>query len=751
MLAVDADNAALTTDQRGDTFVRVADDLTASGSGVDIGAFEVQPQLLIVDNATDIDDFNLTAGNLSLREAIRVANDSPEVDRIIFDENVFSAGDSIELTSQLDVTDSISISGPSDFNISIDGLNTTRLFAFNSSDAATYIIENLTLVNGSASDNVGGALSINDPDDTLLIRDVQFSNNSANGGGAIFVGEADYVIENSSFVSNNATFNGSAILVVGGSEGSIFNSTVSGNTSNNTGAALNLQTTGADTASISIINSTIADTTGSGVGVFAGGSSTAEIEIGNSIIADSSLANVTLGGTNGSFVSLGNNISDDGTGSFNGPNDLTNRTPQLADLALNGGNTFTHALLPTSPAIDAGNNALAVDGDGNALATDQRGEDRVFDGNQDGTDTVDIGAFERQAIGIAGAHVFYNNSNFDGSSNSDAIATDKVPLRNGETASFENYTSYSRGINGIAVDLVNAGTILTSDIGLRFGNSDDVATYATLDASSMITNLTTIAGAGVNGTDRVFIEFADGAITNGWLQVTFLANNNTGLTDDDVFYFGNAIGESGNDPADAIVNLADISGPRTNQTGFGTTDVENAFDFNRDAVVNLADLAIARTNQSGFTPIRLITPTESSGGQNDKLPPAATGTAAASVASPAGTLKSKVEPVEVVEVTTASTSELTTLEVATFNVPSFAVAESVQTATNGQSNGADQSDEALQLAPLALVGAGLDTAATDQDVLDRVFEKTGKENDVAVQVQLTDIDSLFESSFSVDL
>ena len=130
-----------------------------------------------------------------------------------------------------------------------------------------------------------------------------------------------------------------------------------------------------------------------------------------------------------------------------------------------------------------------------------------------------------------------------------------------------------------------------------------------------------------------------------------------------------------------------------------------------------------------------------------------------------------VESVEVIEVPTASiselteakvatpelttlevaTPELTTLEVATFNLPSFAVAANIETATNGQSNRANQSDEAVQLAPLALVGVGLDTAATEQEFLDRVFEITGRDNDVAVKVQLTDIDSLFESSFSVDL
>src|SRR5439155_10968009 len=55
----------------------------------------------------------------------------------------------------------------------------------------------------------------------------------------------------------------------------------------------------------------------------------------------------------------------------------------------NGGPTRTHALLPGSPAIDAGNNAIAT------VATDQRGFPRIADGpDADSTGTVDIGAFE---------------------------------------------------------------------------------------------------------------------------------------------------------------------------------------------------------------------------------------------------------------------------------------------------------------------------------------------------------------------
>ena len=79
-----------------------------------------------------------------------------------------------------------------------------------------------------------------------------------------------------------------------------------------------------------------------------------------------------------------------------------------------------------------------------------------------------------------------------------------------------------------------------------------------------------------------------------------------------VFYVGNAIGETGNDSANAVVNLADVAGVRANQTGFGSTDISDPYDFDRNEKVNLIDLSIARSNQSGFSPLKLITPSNSS-------------------------------------------------------------------------------------------------------------------------------------------
>jgi hypothetical protein len=68
--------------------------------------------------------------------------------------------------------------------------------------------------------------------------------------------------------------------------------------------------------------------------------------------------------------------------------DLLNPT-----LAYNGGPTQTHALLPGSPAIDAGG-PDCLDTTGAPLPTDQRGQPRLVDGNGDGAAACDIGAFE---------------------------------------------------------------------------------------------------------------------------------------------------------------------------------------------------------------------------------------------------------------------------------------------------------------------------------------------------------------------
>ena len=213
-------------------------------------------------------------------------------------------------------------------------------------------------------------------------------------------------------------------------------------------------------------------------------------------------------------------------------------------------------------------------------------------------------------------NIFYNGSSFDNDSpapepvDEDAMATDKTPLLLGQTATFANYTSYRSGINGIIIDLEGAYSGLDeTDFSFRVGNNDFPNTWSVATAPLAITFS---EKAGANGSDRLTLIWDDNVIENQWLEVKVLANDRTGLAEDDVFYFGNIIGEGGDSTSDARVNAIDISAVRNNLSGFFTVGIENRYDFNRDRRVNAVDIAIVRNNLSGFFPVELITPTAGS-------------------------------------------------------------------------------------------------------------------------------------------
>src|SRR5207248_2423488 len=110
----------------------------------------------------------------------------------------------------------------------------------------------------------------------------------------------------------------------------------------------------------------------------------AVVQLRNTIISgDGSRPNI-FADVGGTFRSQGHNLSSDsGSGFLTGPGDIINTNPLLGPLQDNGGLTLTMALLPGSPAINAGDNANVSD-------FDQRGPGfpRIVAG------LIDIGAFE---------------------------------------------------------------------------------------------------------------------------------------------------------------------------------------------------------------------------------------------------------------------------------------------------------------------------------------------------------------------
>jgi ELWxxDGT repeat protein len=208
---------------------------------------------------------------------------------------------------------------------------------------------------------------------------------------------------------------------------------------------------------------------------------------------------------------------------------------------------------------------------------------------------------------VAARHLFYNRSYFDknnASANADddlAIAPDKHPLLPGQKATFANYSSYSRGINGLIIDIQDladpAGLTLanlSAYFAFKIGNTTDPATWATAPAPISVTLR---PGAGAGGSDRITLIWADNAIQKQWLQVTIKAGPATGLVTDDVFYYGNAPGESGNSTTNTWVNSTDELRARNNpRTPSNRAPIDYDYDYTRDGLVNSADQLLARNN-----------------------------------------------------------------------------------------------------------------------------------------------------------
>ncbi|MCP9494034.1 MAG: CSLREA domain-containing protein [Pyrinomonadaceae bacterium MAG19_C2-C3] len=294
-------------------------------------------------------------------------------------------------------------------------------------------LQNVVITGNTAATEGGGIR--NDEGGTITMFGSTVSNNTAVGstvngvtsdgfGGGIVNSFGTINVITSTISGNTANGSSTGGGIDNGSTMSMTNSTVSGNSANgvpangigdNGGGIWNV-------SSMTLRNVTVTDNTGAGTssasGVLAFGGS---VNVGNTIIAanrnNTVTADVLRGRGNGTFASQGFNLigssptgigfdppaaatNFEGGATVNAPGDQRGSLaapldPRLAPLANNSSPnqlmTQTHALLPGSPAIDAGNNT-------GAPPIDQRGSVRPIDGpDADSTATVDIGAFEFNA------------------------------------------------------------------------------------------------------------------------------------------------------------------------------------------------------------------------------------------------------------------------------------------------------------------------------------------------------------------
>ncbi len=210
---------------------------------------------------------------------------------------------------------------------------------------------------------------------TLMVTDSSFTNNSifaflGNVGIGDNSGDGGGIYNGGTLTMANCTFSNDDCGLYNDGTATLTNCTVSGNTSPAAGGIYN-------GGNLTLNNTIVAGNTST---------ATSDNDISGQVEPTSAY---NLIGDGSGITNLSELDSSNLIGTAADP-----INPLLGPLADYGGPTQTMALLPGSPAIDAGSNALAVDANGNPLTTDQRGAGfpRVINGS------VDIGAFESQGF-----------------------------------------------------------------------------------------------------------------------------------------------------------------------------------------------------------------------------------------------------------------------------------------------------------------------------------------------------------------
>ena len=445
---------------------------------------------LIVDNLNDVVDGDLSAGQLSLREAIHYANATSGDDIITFAEQ--TSDQAIVLTGgDLTIRENLTIRGMSRAETVIDAGGLSRIFNVAQSDVGL-TIENVTLAGGqSPSNESGGAINFESlgqltVKDSLIrdsnadldggaiyssrgkvdIRDSKLTGNSATGsGGAVHAYRGELLILHSTVAGNSAGADGGGILsdksnftvvnstlsdnsanqggaifadnnLTGGLTTQIIGSTISGNTAELRGGGL-LNNSGLVTLSSSTITLNSAPSS-EGSGISSRADDSTRTSIGLSIVSGNGPSDLDVfEGEENSFDSIGFNIVGSGNGidAFASDGDQPNTSAMLQPLANNGGSTQTHALMPGSPALDSGSADLLLedrfdlDGDDDTseqFSLDGRGANRVID--LDGIDNVADGTDigAVEMIGLMVSNAIASET--DGQLTFDVSVSDPIPF-----------------------------------------------------------------------------------------------------------------------------------------------------------------------------------------------------------------------------------------------------------------------------------------------------------------------------------
>jgi len=378
----------------------------------DIGAFQTQPGLVV---NTTIDGAGSPAGELSLRQAVNLADVLGAAATITFDPTAFAAHQTITLTAgplELSGTGGLAmITGPTagltldagglsgvfrvdkGVTASLSGLSLTGGSATFGGGAANYgdlTLAGCTVSGNSAQYSGGGIVSAGD----LTLTGCTVSGNSAGNNGGGIANYAQMTLTACTISGNSARSSGGGVYAFGGAA-ALVDCTIAANTAGvNGGGLFDVPSIGPSgvQGTLTLTACTVSGNTavtgqvgGGGGGVYI--AFHAKPTLVDTIVAgNAGFAGANDLGGEGTAAGSYDLIGTDGTGSLvNGQdgNIVGVADPLLAPLGDYGGPTQTMALLPGSPAIGQG----AAMG----LTTDQR--NLPLD-----APNPDIGAFQSQGF-----------------------------------------------------------------------------------------------------------------------------------------------------------------------------------------------------------------------------------------------------------------------------------------------------------------------------------------------------------------
>ena len=230
---------------------------------------------------------NVATGDCTLRDALAAAQDG---DTITFSVGSGSTLTMAPINGQFVIDHAITIAGPGRTDLTIDGLNQTRVFSVLQTVTGDVTLSGLTITHGNSGGADGGGLNTRNRG-TTTFRDLGVvSNRSIGGAGGLSAALAENVVMDRVVLEGNTGGNGGAY--VGASTAiTITGLSALGNTGNGTAGAMFARSYG----SLTITDSTFDANIGQTAGLW---TSVGSADPGALTITDSTFSN-NVGGDNG--------------------------------------------------------------------------------------------------------------------------------------------------------------------------------------------------------------------------------------------------------------------------------------------------------------------------------------------------------------------------------------------------------------------------------------------------------------------